>query len=43
MPSAQDQEELNKNTKLVTEICLENSYNFSTRLQIIIWNETTGV
>ena len=43
MPSAQDQEELTKNTKLVTEICLENSYNFSTRLQIIIWNQTTGV
>ena len=43
MPSAKDQNELNLNTKLVTNLCLENGYNFSTRLQIIIWNETTGV
>lgn len=43
MPSAKDQKELDLNTKLVSSICLENSYNFSTRLQIIIWNETTGV
>ena len=43
MPSAQDQKELDLNTKLVSNICLENNYNFSTRLQIIIWNETTGV
>ena len=43
MPSAQDQKELDLNTKLVSSICLENNYNFSTRLQIIIWNETTGV
>ena len=43
MPSAQDQKELDLNTKLVSSICLENNYNFSTRLQIIIWNQTTGV
>ena len=43
MPSAKDQKELDLNTKLVSSICLENSYNFSTRLQIIIWNQTTGV
>lgn len=43
MPSAQDQKELDLNTKLVSKLCLENSYNFSTRLQIIIWNQTTGV
>ena len=43
MPSAKDKKELEKNTKIVTELCLDNGYNFSTRLQIIIWNETTGV
>ncbi len=43
MPSAKDQKELDINTQIVTKICLENSFNFSTRLQIIIWNETTGV
>ena len=43
MPSAQDQDELKQNTKIVSELCMKHGFNFSTRLQIIIWNETTGV
>ncbi len=43
MPSAEDQEELIKNQDLVLNYCLQNTYKFSTRLQIILWNKTTGV
>ena len=43
MPSAQDQDELKQNTKIVADLCMKHGFNFSTRLQIIIWNETTGV
>ena len=43
MPSAEDQKELKKNQDLVLEYCMEKTFNFSTRLQIILWNKTTGV
>ena len=43
MPSAQDQKELKQNTPKTTEMCMKYGFNFSTRLQIIIWNKTTGV
>jgi len=43
MPSASDQNELKQNTKQTVEWCMKYGFNFSTRLQIIIWNQTTGV
>lgn len=43
MPSAEDQEELKQNQDRVLNFCLEHTFNFSTRLQIILWNKTTGV
>jgi organic radical activating enzyme len=43
MPSASDINELKDNTPEVVELCLKHGFNFSTRLQIIIWNKTTGV
>ena len=43
MPSADHQEELEKNTLQTVEWCMKYGYNFSTRLQVIIWNQTTGV
>lgn len=43
MPSAENQKQLKIFTEIAVEECLKYGYNFSTRLQIIIWNETTGV
>tara|TARA_R100000808_G_scaffold11377_1_gene29241 strand:- start:4357 stop:5094 length:738 start_codon:yes stop_codon:yes gene_type:complete len=43
MPSAEDQKELKENQDRVLDYCLKYSFNFSTRLQIILWNKTTGV
>tara|TARA_R100001443_G_scaffold3945_1_gene11913 strand:- start:30308 stop:31042 length:735 start_codon:yes stop_codon:yes gene_type:complete len=43
MPSASDIKELEGNTPQTVEWCLKQGFNFSTRLQIIIWNQTTGV
>tara|TARA_R100001244_G_scaffold132321_1_gene108193 strand:+ start:5143 stop:5862 length:720 start_codon:yes stop_codon:yes gene_type:complete len=43
MPSASNREELEKSSKIVTKICLEKTIKFSTRLQIVLWNQTVGV
>lgn len=43
MPPADCIEELNTRSKLVAEICKKESVNFTSRLQIILWNKTTGV
>tara|TARA_R110000744_G_scaffold106225_1_gene202444 strand:+ start:5248 stop:5976 length:729 start_codon:yes stop_codon:yes gene_type:complete len=43
MPAASDIDELNKSSKLVSEICINETIKFSSRLQIILWNKTTGV
>ncbi len=43
MPPADNKEELDKMSKVVVGICKEEAVNFSTRLQIILWNKTTGV
>lgn len=43
MPGASSIEELLGRNKLVSNIALKNRVNFSTRLQVEIWNQTTGV
>ena len=43
MPPADNFDELIKMNKVVSDICKEEAVNFSTRLQIILWNKTTGV
>jgi 7-carboxy-7-deazaguanine synthase len=43
MPSASTQKEYEQNAPLVAELCKEKNYKFSSRLQVNIWNETTGV
>lgn len=43
MPAASNRDELNKNSKLCVDAVKECGYNFSSRLQVAIWNETTGV
>jgi organic radical activating enzyme len=43
MPGASDINELLEKNKLVSEMALKYQVNFSTRLQIEIWNKTTGV
>lgn len=43
MPPADNIEELHKMSKVVAEICKEESINLSTRLQIVLWNKTVGV
>jgi len=43
MPPADDIETLTDMNEMVAEICKNESVNFSTRLQIILWNKTTGV
>lgn len=43
MPSASNLEELLETSKLVSEICIKETIKFSTRLQIVLWNQTTGV
>ena len=43
MPSASNMEELTENSKLVSEICIKETIKFSSRLQIVLWNQTTGV
>ena len=43
MPNAEDTKELKNNTPQVVDWCMKYGFNFSTRLQIIIWNKTTGV
>lgn len=43
MPGAENREQLIKNSKIVAELCKEYGFNFSTRLQIDIWNKCVGV
>lgn len=43
MPAADNREDLDESLYGVAEICLEFEWNFCTRLQIHIWDKTTGV
>ncbi len=43
MPAASDREELITNSVLCAELAKENGCNYSTRLQVEIWNQTVGV
>ena len=43
MPSASNIDELKETQKTVVEIAIRETIKFNTRLQIEIWNETTGV
>ena len=43
MPPGDNINDLNKNSIEVAKICKRETLNFSTRLQIILWNKTTGV
>ena len=43
MPESTNKHELQEKSKWVAELCKENGFNYSTRLQIDIWNQTTGV
>jgi len=43
MPGADDEDMLKENSLMVAEICKENHILYSSRLQIEIWNKTTGV
>ncbi|QDP64649.1 MAG: putative 7-carboxy-7-deazaguanine synthase [Prokaryotic dsDNA virus sp.] len=43
MPSAEDMNQLTKNNQLVAEICKKHTLKYSSRLQITLWNKTTGV
>lgn len=43
MPAAETREELIKNSPAVVKLAIENGMNFSNRLQLQIWNKTTGV
>lgn len=43
MPAAGSRKELIKNSKMVAEICIKNNLNFSSRLQMQIWDKKLGV
>lgn len=43
MPNAEDLTELKQNQNLVAELCKKHTIKFCTRLQIELWNKTTGV
>ena len=43
MPCASTREELRTIGKEVVEMAKENGYHYSTRLQIELWDKTTGV
>lgn len=43
MPSASNIEELKETQKIVSEIAIRETIKFNTRLQIELWNKTTGV
>lgn len=43
MPAASTLSELIRRNKLVAEFCIEYHFNFSSRLQVEIWDKTTGV
>ena len=43
MPEGANREELNEKRQMVAEMCKQNGYNFSDRLQVVIWDRVTGV
>jgi 7-carboxy-7-deazaguanine synthase len=43
MPAADDLKMLQKNSLYVSDLCKKQNLNYSSRLQIEIWNQTTGV
>lgn len=43
MPAADDIKMLRENSIYVAELCKKNTFNYSTRLQIELWNKTVGV
>lgn len=43
MPAAETREDLIKNSPAVVKLAIENRVKFSNRLQLQIWNKTTGV
>ena len=43
MPGCSTREEYEKNAPTVAELCKKYGFNFSGRLQINLWNQTTGV
>lgn len=43
MPGCTNREQLIKFSKFVAELAMEHNYNFSSRLQLEIWDEATGV
>ncbi len=43
MPEGGTQQELQLKRKLVVELCKQHLFNYSPRLQVVIWNEVTGV
>ena len=43
MPPGDNKEEIDKVSKITAQICIEESLNFSSRLQVVLWNKTTGV
>ncbi len=43
MPAADNIEDLLNNNKFISKLCIEECVNFSTRLQIVLWNKTVGV
>ena len=43
MPKAATRAELLARSPFVVEVCKERGYHFSTRLQVVIWDKSTGV
>jgi len=43
MPEATSEEELREKSKWLVENCKENAFNYTPRLQVLIWNRLTGV
>lgn len=43
MPGADNRQDLEKVSLLVSQIAIKNNVNFTTRLQIVLWNKTVGV
>ena len=43
MPAADNRQELERVSEWLVELCKVEVLHFSTRLQIMIWNKTTGV
>jgi len=43
MPEADCQEQMAENSEMVMDLCKKHGFRFSSRLQIVAWNKTTGV